>query len=355
VQQGNFELDITPASNASGPHHAGYKSASFYDLTDSRVFVAVPMATNTATWAATYLTVWLPTGGGFGITESGGNLYAWSPTQNINMVKYDALAHRFWQLREQGPTLYFEASPDGSNWTEFAEASSLPPLGLVQVELSAGTNGAIASPGSAAFAVLNGGQPPTGSWCPISTLTDDFNDGARGPIWANSKLPSGCGAIEVSGEVQLTPPSNAVAQCEYVSAAQYDLTSGALVLEVLGAANQQAAAGVQVSLGLTDGPAGQDSVGLQVTGGTLYVGSSATGAIYNTPYSPSSHQWWRVREQAGNLYFDTSPDAKTWSPLTNFAEPFQPNAVTVAFGLAATKAVPSPGTARFANLNLLPP
>ena len=69
-------------------------------------------------------------------------------------VPLDPAQMRFWRFRHEAATrtMYFETSPDGNNpWTIRAQFLLPGPVGALAAELSAGTAGAIASPGQAIF------------------------------------------------------------------------------------------------------------------------------------------------------------------------------------------------------------
>jgi hypothetical protein len=350
VSQGNGQLVIAPASNASGAHFAGYQSASWYDLTGSRVFVEVPTVTDPASGALTSLEINLPNADTRGISEAGGSLYAWN-AQNLAVIPYDPTAHRWWQLREQAGTLVFEVSPDGASWTTVASEAPAPPLDLVQVSLTAGTNGPVASPGSAAFASLNGALPATGSWCPIATLSDDFNDGVQAPVWANS-YTTGCLIAEMGGTLQMTPPANQSWICDYGSGPSYDLTGGAALIEVLAVTAPSVETWFQVQLDH------DDTLGIYELGSVLYAAQTVGGVHTNlrsVPYDPNAHRWWRVREAAGTIYWETSSDSGTWAEITHQTAPFSVTAVAVVFGTVGSPGMANPGTAIFDNLDLLAP
>jgi hypothetical protein len=52
----------------------------------------------------------------------------------------------------------------------------------------------------------------------------------------------------------------------------------------------------------------------------LYRANTTTPAV-TVPYEPVQHRWWRLREQAGVTYAETSPDGVSYSVLGSFATP----------------------------------
>ncbi len=106
-------------------------------------------------------------------------------TTNLTSIVFDPVAHRHWRLREDGQTTFWETSSDGAAWTIRAQIASatLFPMSLMWVWFGAGTDGGEVNPGAAHFDRLNGGGLPKEKYCPISTFTDDFNDGAKSLAW----------------------------------------------------------------------------------------------------------------------------------------------------------------------------
>jgi hypothetical protein len=74
----------------------------------------------------------------------------------------------------------------------------------------------------------------------------------------------------------------------------------------------------------------------------------------NITYSASAHKWWRMREHAGKLYWDTSPDGTTWTNRASHADPsFDLSQLLGDLNAATTGTNPSdPGTASFDNLDV---
>jgi hypothetical protein len=74
-------------------------------------------------------------------------------------VPYDPVAHRFWRLRQEGTTTHWEASPDGTNWSEIGSIEGFLDPSAVRIDFGAGTWTPTATPGLARFARLG---PPAG-------------------------------------------------------------------------------------------------------------------------------------------------------------------------------------------------
>ncbi len=78
---------------------------------------------------------------------------------------------------------------------------------------------------------------------------------------------------------------------------------------------------------------------------------SDTGTAYNA----TNMRWWRIREAGGNVYFETSANASTWTVRRTIAKPFDLSSVKVSLSAGTYQTTSSPGTAQFDNLNTPPP
>ena len=71
------------------------------------------------------------------------------------------------------------------------------------------------------------------------------------------------------------------------------------------------------------------------------------------PYDADAHRWWRLREQAGQTYWEISADGVAWTTLLQLASPVPVSAVDVELGLSCDNGC-APATAYFDNYNLPP-
>jgi hypothetical protein len=96
---------------------------------------------------------------------------------------------------------------------------------------------------------------------------------------------------------------------------------------------------------------------METWGGTLgmaLIVGLAVQASTTTTYDPAAHRWWRIREEAGTIYFETSPDAAQWNTLLQTGSPPQLETVYVVLAAQVGAAYGAPVRAEFDNLNLLP-
>lgn len=144
----------------------------------------------------------------------------------------------------------------------------------------------------------------------FDTLVDDFEDGVLNTtLWSGSYGDPD----EVGGHARI-PCTTGYAGLK--SASSYTLTGAGITIRLYapspnGAASAAASCLVLTSTGGTDGgfivdPA-QSAVGLY-----LREGYADGGAVFLT-YSAVDHAWLRFREDAGAIYWDTSPDGVDWT------------------------------------------
>ena len=144
----------------------------------------------------------------------------------------------------------------------------------------------------------------------FSTLVDDFEDGVLDTgLWSGSY-----GDPDETGGRARIPCTTGYAGLK--SGSTYTLTDAGIVIRLHaptpgGATTAAASVLVLTSTGGTDGgfiidPA-QNAIGLY-----LREGYADGGAVFLT-YSPTDHAWLRFREDAGSVYWDTSPDGVDWT------------------------------------------
>jgi hypothetical protein len=115
-------------------------SSTIYDLRDSRVSVEVARRTTDDAAKETFLALHAPDD--VAIAEfrtRAGLLEAILATATVFAADYQP-THRFWRLRGEDETLYWETSADGSDYVVFAERSAAE-LGLDRVSIRLGIRG----------------------------------------------------------------------------------------------------------------------------------------------------------------------------------------------------------------------
>jgi hypothetical protein len=134
------------------------------DLRNSYVFIAVIQTTNTSSQAETFLRV-SDGSNMLAVVQKNGMLSFRDGATSLATITYDNVMHRWWRIHQQGSSILFETSLDGSSWTMRATEATPPWIDSVTIEFGADTVSAEPSPGTAHFDNLNGGGQPMGPSC----------------------------------------------------------------------------------------------------------------------------------------------------------------------------------------------
>jgi hypothetical protein len=149
--------------NAAGASYSGFSSVSRYDLTDSEFSIELVRAARQADGIETYMDLVLDGNNQLHLGVENGILYSIEQIAGTNAVRrkvpYDPAAHRWLRIREQGGTIFWEASPDAEHWTVLAERGAPFAVTALELEFGAGAYQAVASPGMAIFDNVNAPQP----------------------------------------------------------------------------------------------------------------------------------------------------------------------------------------------------
>jgi hypothetical protein len=151
----------------------------------------------------------------------------------------------------------------------------------------------------------------------LEELTDTFNtDGPFDPArWPNSYNTAGLPLPAQSGGVGLVAADTGFSA--YASAAAYTLQGSHAFARIIPPALGGATGDVYAQLLVLSNVVGTQLVfEVNVTSNllvmTVQVGFASEGGA-SIPYEPDAHAWVRVREDAGDLYWDTSPDGREWT------------------------------------------
>ncbi|HEV3050275.1 MAG TPA: vanadium-dependent haloperoxidase, partial [Longimicrobium sp.] len=81
------------------------------------------------------------------------------------------------------------------------------------------------------------------------------------------------------------------------------------------------------------------------------VGGGALTTLTSDRYDPVRHRWLRIRERAGTLYCETSPDGVRWEIVYSAPPPFAVDVVQIEIDAGCYADTPSPGVAIVENVN----
>lgn len=151
-------------------------------------------------------------------------------------------------------------------------------------------------------------------WPKLETLTDDF----AGTL---VKWPGAFGSPTiVAGQCQIAVNVGYDQGIQTFRPLLYDLIESYMFVEMfppaVGAGTKEVFFNIQYDL------AGTNFVGFYLTGTSFrarYKVNGAATTLATTTYSAVNHAWWRIRESAGTIYWDTSTDGAAWSNMASVA------------------------------------
>ena len=214
--------------------------------------------------------------------------------------------------------------------------------------------GGVTPAGSVAFDNLQGGPPPTEGWCPTSSFTDDFENAAVSHAWdMRASSSADCAFVEQAGQLQFVHTGAAYTACSVILASAYDLTEDSAVVEVptVTAAEPHSHAWLRLE------EDGDNRLELEAHDTAMRFNYEQLGSSFEVaavPYDAVAHRWWRIREHAGTVYWETSPDGLTWTTHVSLPDPIAVTALDVRLGIECTTACVSAPSASFDNYNLRP-
>lgn len=160
VSEANGQLEITLANATVGANYDGYSSASAFDFNDKCAYVEVVEAPSNSTGAQALLSLEATNGDVIRINKEGtGLFFQYYPNgegaTTVDSVAYDNTTHRWWRIREDSGTLYYDTSTDGVGWTNRASVGTPVAITAMAVVLKGGTYQSETSPGNVIFDNIN--------------------------------------------------------------------------------------------------------------------------------------------------------------------------------------------------------
>jgi hypothetical protein len=162
-------------------------------------------------------------------------------------------------------------------------------------------------------------QPLCGS---TVLLFDDFEDGVVAPEWT-VMMGAGLTVSETGGFLQIQFANSNVAMgldAGYVTTAAFDFTGGCLDLELVSVPDPTQTAQTIIEI---HGPTGRATLlaGFDMLSAEM-TNDTGEDNYYSTPltYDAVAHRWLRIVENNGTWFFQTAPDAATYT--TFFSMPY---------------------------------
>lgn len=194
----------------------------------------------------------------------------------------------------------------------------------------------------------------------LSSLVDNFNDGIVGADWGNAY-----GGVYESGGLAHVPCTTGYAG--YQTAYSWTMAGASFFVAVTAVPAADTATEAYASvfvnapgIGDAEGPLYGRRIGfvINTVTGLLRCKNDTdyfdAGAVDIT-YDPVAHRFLRLREDAGTVYWDTSPDGTTWTNQRTLATPawVTESVDTVALDLSAHRDAGTPDEATYDLFNTL--
>jgi hypothetical protein len=177
----------------------------------------------------------------------------------------------------------------------------------------------------------------------LSSLVDDFAGTTIASPWL---VPNnGMCITQASGSLLADLVANNEEYCVAYAQGGWHLTCDSVTFEVAHTPAQ--VVGVQTVLYL-DAPSTQTVVSVILEANSLQW-SLASNQYF--PYDATADRWWRLRENDGELYFETSPDGATFATLSSGSDPASLDDIHPDIGAGTYKNIVNPGSAAFRCFN----
>lgn len=353
------QLEIAPTANTAGATYGIVRSVRLYDATNRALTVDVPQVLTAAagTWDAAvaieadannkYDIVFARTGSGVLMTF---RRRVAGVTTAVVTLPYTA-STRYVRLRHNSgaATMQFDTSPDSLTWTtRGTTAATIAPTG-VRVVLNAGTFTSTPAPGVFVFGPINGVPR-------LKEVTDGFDAASINPfVWSVDTTGGGGTATQSLGLLRLSAATGGAASvAARTQTAAYDPRGQRTTVKLTGI---PVAGTAGLSLLLGNSTSNALTIRYNATGALIEAVKVVAGVatvVGSVAYSTVLHRWVGIREAAGTIYFDTSPDGVSWTRFASTAAPFALVGYGARLYADVATSVGNTGTAVFDAFNLTP-
>lgn len=345
-----FTLPANPGQDADGDMWSHMR----FDLRNDKVWLQLPQMVNTSTFATVELILTARWDNYVEFLQTNGELRMKSWVNDALdtevAIPYDPVDHRWWRYREEGGRLYWDTSHDGGVWTERHSIVTPDYVRRSALWFSAYTFPGELDSGEARVDNLNGGGQPLGSWCPMATFTDNFDDNDRGYDWQG--WDSACLVRMSSGQVQFIPDANQAADCGYELMTAWDFTDSSAHVEVPSVLDP-ATDGTTFFV-VHDYSDRNASFNIQGGGMGFWLCNPTCNMLGGITYSSTEHRWLRLSESGGEVIWWTSPDGTNWTERHRASHNFRVSQMSVNLGVWLPTGHATPGTTLFDNYNATP-
>lgn len=185
-------------------------------------------------------------------------------------------------------------------------------------------------------------------------LIDDFDDNTTDTTkWSSTSNGAGNTLNETGGALVITLGGTSGSYSYYdQTAASYDFTNSYVQVNAK-TVPIDAAVNTQMFIKVYNNATNYFTIGK--IGANLLMQSQTGGVDSNTTiaYQPGQMDWWRIRNEGGNILWETSVNGRSWSIERTLATPFAITTVGIQVGAGSFAADSAPGTATFDSFNLV--
>ena len=224
----------------------------------------------------------------------------------------------------------------------------------IDIEYNTATGGATFQADNSTFGTSVSG------WMIPPALTDNFDDNSLSASWYEYEGGSATNT-ETNTQLEQALPSSATSS-DYAGIendiTSYDMTRSYYHVEVEDVVNASTNANQAFVVYDSAGSSTTNSVRWLLENGTLYaqkyVATTKT-TVGSVAFNASTHKWWRIREENGTNYWDTSEDGQTWTNRYSNATGITVTAVNINLEASCYQNETDPGTAIWDNFSIEAP
>ncbi|USN96735.1 MAG: hypothetical protein H6797_00855 [Candidatus Nomurabacteria bacterium] len=267
---------------------------------------------------------------------------------------YNPLRHKWLRMRESGGTVYWETSIDSATWVERWSKATTLNLNNVTIGFNGGYYGTETGSPVALFDNFNliaGTNIGYDEPLPISLLTDEFTtlDGSKWyapPEYSISAVDSVLSIPVVPNDYHYINTNDT-----------WNLIGDSLLLELVQNANRGSSQYGTITTEIAVIVDATNRVQFMIGGGNgseIKLREVVDGTPSDTTiiYDQTLHRWFRIRENSGAVYWETSKDGAVWNIQRSKSTTLDLSSVKVQFTVGSYENEVDPGTVLIDNVNL---
>ncbi|HSW87828.1 MAG TPA: FG-GAP-like repeat-containing protein [Candidatus Saccharimonadales bacterium] len=307
---------------------------------------------------------------------SNNTLYAWKKVSGTDTIvstgAYNAANNKYFKIRENSGTVYWETSTNGSSWTTFASTPTPFDITHVYMSISAGTWGSETTTTSPVFdnfnifpvtptpTATNTPTPTptlTPTTSPSSSVTEDWSSGSINTLKWNNWSGNQINVVNNQLKIDSVSWPSYFEVNNWVNGMYYNLTGSSVSNQLISAGNQSLASWEVYPIAIYNVDNANNNLRFFVSNNTVYAWKQVSGVntiIATSSYNPTNQKYFRIRENSGTVYFETSTTGSSWTSFASTTTPFDITKVYVSISAGTWTSESTTTSAIFDNFNILP-